>query len=355
MGLLSKLFNSGSNDKPGLCVKEIKKLTPVSVQITFDVPHQFKKKYHFIPGQFIAVHAVVDGKKHIRSYSICSSTTDELSIGVKKVDGGIVSTYLVEELKVGDILEIDAPSGKFTLNKEEKTIVAFAAGSGITPILSIAGSLEKTDKRLRLFYGNKSLNETMFDTKLNGLNNTSTIFTYSQETVENADFGRLDKVKVSELIKRDLTVLRADVFLICGPEQMIVDTIEVLKTFGVTEDKLRFELFTTPVQLIEKEQNSDSSNFEGESAVTVLIDGEKHEFNLANKGKSILDALDALGADVPYSCRGGVCCTCRAKVVEGSASMRVNYALTEQEVSNGYILTCQAHPTSKTLKIDFDA
>jgi ring-1,2-phenylacetyl-CoA epoxidase subunit PaaE len=183
-------------------------------------------------------------------------------------------------------------------------------------------------------------------------NVTSTFF-FSQEKNDGHQEGRLDKQHVSELIKAELPLLRADGFYICGPEEMIMGIQEVLGVFGVPKEKIHFELFTTPV-LMKQEETTVVGTFTGVSQVSAILDGEIQRIELATNGKSILDALDQSGMDVPYSCKGGVCCTCKAKIIEGSAQMNINYALTDEEVKEGYILTCQAHPTSEVLKLDFD-
>jgi ring-1,2-phenylacetyl-CoA epoxidase subunit PaaE len=207
---------------------------------------------------------------------------------------------------------------------------------------------------MELFYVNSMQEQTFFKADLDALSNTKTHYYFSREKIEGHGSGRFDKQTVSEVIKQDLSILRAQAFYICGPEEMIVGIREVLRIFGVKEEHIHFELFTTPV-LLAPNETVVTSGFTGESTVIALLDGEKVEVKLKTDGKSVLEALDKTGMDVPYSCRGGVCCTCKAKIIEGSARMTINYALTDEEVKEGYILTCQSHPTSEVLKIDFDA
>lgn len=359
MGFFSKLV--GKKDKVShkrstlVILKNKEVLTSDSVKLTFTIPPGFKSNFAFKPGQYISVHIPMGDHTEIRSYSICSAPSEEeISIGVKAVKNGKVSNYLFNNAKVGEELLVDYPLGNFTVAPEAKTIVAFAAGSGITPLLSIAKSLEGTDRKMHLFYGSKSLAETMFRKEIKELTQTTTQYFFSKEVDADHHAGRLNKVAVSEVIKSNLSLLRADAFYLCGPEEMIVASKEVLEQFGVKPEQIHFELFTTPV-LMKSEEVVSEGNYEGISQLTAIVDGEVHQLEMSTKGKTILDVLDQSGADIPYSCRGGVCCSCKAKVIEGSASMKVNYALTNEEIKNGYILTCQAHPTSQKIKIDFDA
>lgn len=337
-----------------LTVLNHEQITPNGTRISFEVPAELAASFDFKPGQYLNLHCPIDGQILNRSYSICSGKGEPLSVAVKTVDGGAASNWLVHMLKAGDQLEVDFPHGNFRIQEGAKKHVAFAAGSGITPILSMAKSLENTDSHLTLFYGNSSQDQAFFVNDLNALSNTQTHYYFSRETVEGHGTGKFDKQTVSEIIKHDLSLLRAEAFYICGPEAMIVGTKEVLEVFGVKPENIHFELFTTPVLLVPNE-TVVQSDFTGDSTVTAMLDGEKVTVKLNTNGKTVLEALDSAGMDVPYSCRGGVCCTCKAKVIEGSARMKINYALTDEEVKQGYILTCQSHPTSEVLKLDFDA
>lgn len=356
MGLFSKFKKSEktSTRSANLIVESKETLTDKAVKIVFSVPAELKDKYNFKSGQYLSLHVTVNGESLRRSYSICSGPNEPLAIGVKAIENGTVSNYLVNDIQAGDSIEVDFPEGNFTLNTESN-IVAFVAGSGITPIMSIAKSLEGSSKNLTLFYSNSKLTDALFVNELNQLTSTKTNFYYSRELVEGAGSGRFDKNVVSEIIKSNLNLLRADGFYLCGPEELILNTQEVLIGFGVEKNKIHFELFTTPVLMKSESSDNSSSKFEGVSKVSAILDGEVVHIELSHNGKTILDALDAAGMDVPYSCKGGVCCTCKAKITEGTANMKVNYALTEDEVNQGFILTCQSHPTSEVLKLDFDA
>ena len=358
MGLFSIFKKNASTPlhKGFHAIQVIKKqqLTPDSVKLVFDIPAELVKEFSFAPGQYINLNVTVEGQEYRRSYSICSGPAEKLSIGVKAIENGIVSTFLVHTLQEGDLLHISKPEGNFGLKETDKTIVAFAAGSGITPILSIAKSLEGTNNKLTLYYGNKSFNEILFREELEKLSNTNVIHFLSQETHEGYKSGRIDEKNLRDEIKSNLELLKADVFMICGPEAMIQTVEDNLKFFGVASDKIKYELFTTPVLLASQQTETVHSDFSGESVVKVILEGETTQFRLATSGDTILQASENEGMDVPFSCRGGVCCSCKAKVLEGSASMKLNYSLTDEEVKKGYILTCQAHPTSENVTITFD-
>lgn len=336
-----------------LTVSNHERLTAKAARISFEVPAEMADSFAFTPGQYLNLHCNVNGTVLNRSYSICSAPGEPLSVAVKAVEGGVASNWLVDQLKTGATIEVDFPHGNFGLQKGAKKHVAFAAGSGITPFLSMAKSVEGTDQEVQLFYGNSSQSETFFANELDALTNTKTRYYFSREEVAGHQQGRFEKETISNLIKSDLALLRADAFYICGPEAMIVAVKEVLEVFGIKPEQIHFELFTTPV-LMKAPETVSTGTFSGESTVTAMLDGEIVTVKLNTKGKTVLEALDATGMDVPYSCKGGVCCTCKAKILEGTASMMINYALTDEEVKEGYLLTCQAHPTSEILKLDFD-
>lgn len=355
MGLFSRFKKKESTSKnkrsAELTVLTNEKLTADSCQISFIIPDELKADFQYVPGQYLNLHCSINNETVIRSYSICSGTNEALAVAVKRIATGKASNWIFNELVAGSTILVDFPQGNFQVGDTEKSIVAFAAGSGITPILSMAKSLNET--RIKLFYGNSAPESSMFLSELTALSTVELFPFYTKSTIEGTGYGRFNKESVTEIVKADLSILNADGFYLCGPEEMIVHVNEVLTTFGVPKEKIHFELFTTPVLLVEKE-TSKTEQFSGTSQVTAMLDGEVVKIELSGTGKSILDALDQAGMDVPFSCKGGVCCTCKAKIIEGSASMNINYALTDDEVANGYILTCQAHPTSAVLKIDYD-
>ena len=359
MGFLGKIFKKKDEVKTpkgyhNLCVKEVVKLTSDSVKVVFEVPTSLKNEYHFVPGQYVTLAVHLVGKEERRSYSICSGPNEDLAVAIKVVHGGKVSTWANYELKSGDEVLVSKPEGNFNWDNKDAFVVAFAAGSGITPMLSIAKHLEAQVGEMRLFYGNKKESSTMFFNDLTSLKNTKTHLFLSQEEKDGTTNSRLTNESISELIKADLNLLKADAYFLCGPEEMIKSGLETLKLFGVSKDKIHYELFTTPVLLVEK-QKETLEVFKGTSQVTIILDQEKIELSINEKSSSILDSLNEEGYDPPYSCRGGVCCSCKAKVIEGKATMKLNYSLTEKDVENGYILTCQAQPASEKVTISFDA
>ena len=344
-----------------LKVQEIKQETSDAVSIAFEIPTDLKSDFNYQSGQYITLKNDVDGEDVRRAYSLCSSPSEnDFRIGVKKVEGGKMSTFLNEHLKVGDEIEVMNPAGNFVIDSSSSNIVAFAAGSGITPILSMVKSVLKLGGIFTLYYGNKSSKDTIFKNELDNLKNKyptnfNLYYIYSREDVGTNSLygGRIDQEKCSLLIKENLELLKSDGFYMCGPEEMIHEVSESLKELGVNENKIHFELFTTPT---EKEDTGDNmvSDFSGESQVTVIMDGDEFEFELNSKADFILDAAMNAGADVPFSCKGAVCCTCKAQVIEGKATMELNYSLSEEEVMEGFILTCQAHPDSEKIVVDYD-
>ncbi len=362
MGIFGNIFKGGDKKSKKhnpkgffeLSVSSVRRLTVDTVQISFDVPSDLKEKFKFQAGQYINLSVDIDGKDERRSYSICSGQDEVLSVAVKEVTNGVVSVWANKELEEGEKVMVSAPQGNFLLNPTSKTSICFAAGSGITPILSMLKSIEKNGGEAKLFYASKTESNIIFKEELLALTQTKSRFFLTQEPKETVDFGRLNKEKISEIIKEDLSILKADAFYICGPEDMIFDAIEVLNLFGVAKEKIHYELFTTPTKLGVSEKSEDLSSFSGISNVKVILDDEAVEFQLNSKGKTILETIIDEGFDAPYSCRGGVCCTCRAKVLEGKATMKLNYSLTDKEVEEGFILTCQAHPASEKLIISYD-
>ena len=344
-------------------VSNINKETHDSVSISFDISTQHLKEFNFTPGQYIVIKANINGDDCRRSYSICSSKNEMLTVAIKKVENGKMSTYINEKLQVGDTVEIQPPQGNFKLENinlsNTRKFVAFAAGSGITPILSMIKEISINEKNTQflLFYSNKTKSDVMFSSQLDELMSDNIIvkFLYSRETADNDLYhGRINEQKAKDLLKSEMPYLNADAFYLCGPEQMIFSTKNVLESFGVDNSKIKFELFTAPVLDKADTTNESDVNFEGESKVTVIYDDEEVEFSLSKNGDTILDVAMDNDLDVPFSCKGAVCCTCRAKVKLGKVVMDANYSLSDQEVEDGYILTCQAHPASKKVIVDFD-
>lgn len=354
MGLFDRFKTNKTTALPKgahlLTVKNVRALSAQAVQLTFEVPTALSEKFKFTPGQYLTLAVEVNGEQLRRSYSICSSSSNGLSIGVKAIANGKVSNYL-QNLQAGTELIVFEPEGNFTWIPAYKKAVAIAAGSGITPIMSIlqtAGA--QTD--FQLFYGNKSPEETLFLSEILALTNTQTHLFYSQKEVSGAQFGRINDAALKEQIKANLSILQADVFFLCGPQQMVESTEKTLAFFGVSPQKIHKELFFVSE---EKPTRTAEATFSGKSHVKVMIDGEIATFDMQGQDKTILELSEKVGLDAPFSCRGGVCSSCRAKVLKGSAAMRMNHTLTDGEIADGYILTCQAYATSAELIVSFDA
>ena len=353
MGLFNFLKKSDSKNKEAIAIVDaIERPTEESIKITFannSIPQDFLA---FEAGQYTNVKLKINGSNEIRSYSLCGKPNEKFEIAIKAIPNGVVSNHLHKNINIGDDITITKPDGNFKINQKDEKIVCFAAGSGITPILSIAKKIEGSNKKMHLYYGNKSIESTMFHKELNELKNTKTAFYFSQKSPDEIT-QRIDSEFLKKLIKSDLEILKSDKFLICGPEQMIIDTKETLKLFGINEDKIIYELFTSPLKMKSK-STGDAIDFDGESEVEITLDGIKHDFSVKDNKQFILDIAEKNGVDIPFSCRGGLCCSCRAKVTEGSMKMKVNYALTDEEVKEGYVLACQAVVNSSNIKLNFD-
>ncbi|MDG1841722.1 MAG: iron-sulfur cluster-binding domain-containing protein [Crocinitomicaceae bacterium] len=353
MGLFNFLKKTNSKNKEATAIVDaIERPTEESIKITFannTIPEDF---LDFKAGQYTNVKLKVNDSNEIRSYSLCSKPKEKFEIAIKAIPNGLISNHLNENINVGDEITITKPEGNFKINQEDEKMVCFAAGSGITPILSIAKEIEGSNKRMHLHYGNKSLETTMFHKELNDLKNTQTLFYFSRKSADNST-QRLDSEFIKKLIKSNLEILKSDKFLLCGPEQMIIDAKETLKSFGINDEKIIYELFTSPVKMKPK-SSEETIDFDGESEIEITLDGIKHAFTVKDNKQFILDIAEKKGVDIPFSCRGGLCCSCRSKVTEGSMKMKVNYALTDEEVKEGYVLACQAMVNSSKIKLNFD-
>lgn len=352
-----------------LQVADVKQETADAIMVSLRVPAELKSEFTFIHGQYLTLKLFVNNEELRRSYSICSSPldTDEIRIAVKKVDGGRASTQLVDKLKPGMSLDVMTPMGNFhtTLDPENaKHYVAFAAGSGITPILSILKTVLRTEPKSRftLFYGNSDTDRIIFRERLAELKTS-----YPDQLVvhhiltkgvdEDKLFnGRITTDKAKDLVGRFVTDALHKEFFICGPEQMMVNVSEALEKTGVPKKQIHIELFNTPVSTDAKKEtaHATSPSASGRSRVKVVLDGREHEIEMDPKGDAVLDAAINAGLDVPYACKGAVCCTCKARVLEGQVEMAMNYALTDEEVADGYVLTCQTHPRSPRVVVDYD-
>lgn len=350
-----------------LTVREVRRETNDCVSIAFEIPETLKNSFQFLQGQHITLKTKIDGEEVRRSYSICSSPLDhELRVAVKKVPKGVFSTYANEVLKAGDQLDVMPPMGKFftpLIPGQKKNYVGFAAGSGITPLISIIKTTLQTEEEstFTLVYGNRNRHSIIFRETLEALKNKymnrfRLIHILSRETTETPlNSGRIDADKCLLLCDKTIDIQQTDEFFLCGPEEMIFAVKNVLEQQHVPTQKIHFELFTTAGQQHKKIHQQEEDIDKGpKSKITVTLDGISFDFELSQKGDAILDAALKHGADLPYACKGGVCCTCRAKLVEGEVDMEVNYGLEPDEIEQGFILTCQSHPKSEKVVVDFD-
>lgn len=343
-----------------LSVKNIKRETDKAVSISFNVPDNLKDTFTFKAGQYITLKKEINGNEVRRDYSLCvSPNSGELKVAIKEVKDGTFSSFANKELQAGDRLEVASPNGRFIFepnDKKTKNIALFAAGSGITPVLSILKTAlkEEVHSKVILVYGNKTTQDTMFLNELLELQHTykdrfSIQFVFSQKDEENALFGRIEKSTVNYVMKNKHKDIEVDAFYLCGPEAMIHAVKDVLTENGIDENRIHFELFKAakPAEI-----NTEAAP-SGSTKITVIVDDEETTFEMSQKQTVLEAALDE-DLDAPYSCQGGICSSCLARIKEGDATMRQNNILTDNEVAEGLILTCQAHPTSSTITVDFD-
>ncbi len=341
-----------------LRVVNIEKETPNSVSVGFEIPEALKTTFAHKAGQYITIKHPTERGEIRRAYSIHSHPNSKLlKIGIKKIEGGSFSVYANETLKEGDTLEVMPPEGKFIIEANTSAnhyYAAFVAGSGITPVLSIIETIlaEEPNSKFLLVYGNQSQLETMFHARLMELsreypNRLLLEFIYSRKHEENARFGRIDRSTVNYFLKNKFEFTAFDAFYLCGPEPMIDEVSSTLKENGINEKAIHFELFTTAEEGLLVEPH------EGDTTITVTVDDEVETFTMP-KSTSVLEAVLDNGLDAPYSCQGGICSTCIARITEGKAEMRKNQILTDSEIAEGLVLTCQAHPTTATLAVDYD-
>ncbi len=345
-----------------LVVSEVRRETEDAVSIFFEVPEGLKQTFTFIPGQYLTFKTNINGEEVRRSYSICAAPSEgELRVAVKEIEGGKFSTYANRKLQAGTSIECMPPMGNFKWQPSELTahVVGWAAGSGITPIMSIAKTVLESNENntFTLFYGNKKSNSIIFKDALEDLKNSYVDrlefhHILSRED-QGSDFskGRIDAEKVKVFKGRFFKSESVTAHYVCGPLGMIESVSEALEQMGTQKEKIHFELFNTSTSTVDKKDTTSGTT--GTSSVTIILDGEETNFEATGKGFILDAALDA-GADVPYACKGAVCCTCRAKIIKGSAEMVMNYALVDEEVKDGYILTCQAQPTSEKVIVSFD-
>ncbi|WP_159692696.1 1,2-phenylacetyl-CoA epoxidase subunit PaaE [Cognatazoarcus halotolerans] len=346
-----------------LKVAEVRRETADAISLRFEVPAELADDYRFVQGQHLTLKASVGGEELRRSYSICAGVDDgELRVAIKKIGGGVFSSWANESLKAGDAIEVMTPEGRFHTELDPanaRHYVAFAAGSGITPVMSLIKTTLKTEpnSRFTLIYGNRRQNSVIFSEALEDLKDRyMTRFTlyhvFSREEQEVPLFnGRLDRARVGAFVDTLVPADTIDAAFICGPGAMIDEVEAGLLASGVSAERIHLERFGVP-------DSGPAHHVEAGDApqarVTVIVDGLRREMDFRAEDPSILDVALAAGLDLPFSCKGGVCCTCRARVLEGKVRMDKNFSLEQPDVDDGFVLTCQAHPLTERVVISFD-
>ncbi len=342
-----------------LPVKEIIRETPRAVSLVFEIPEALKNVFYFESGQYITIKKEFDGQEIRRSYSIASVPgRDYIKVSVKEVAGGLFSTYANRELQEGDVLDVFPPEGKFVYHPptddKPNEYAAFVAGSGITPVISILKNVLKKEAHSKfvLVYGNKTPQETIYFKELLAIqqefpDRVFIEFVYSQAKDKDSFFGRIERSTVNFVLNNKFKNHQFKDIYLCGPEPMIDLVKGVLLEHEIEEERIHFELFTST------EIGEIEANLEGKTKIKVIVDDEEFEFEMDQK-ESILDAALDEDIDAPYSCQGGICSSCIARIKEGKAEMMKNQILTDEEIEEGLTLTCQAHPTTAKIVIDFD-
>lgn len=349
-----------------LKVKKVSRETSDCISVLFDVPEDLKPSFAFKQGQNLTLRKSFNGEEVRRTYSICASPLDgELRVAIKKIPEGVFSTYLNDDLRPGDTLDVMPPQGRFFTEahpSQTKVYVAFAAGSGITPILSIVKTILRTEpgSRFCLVYGNRTRGSIIFKAELEALKNRfmDRLSIYHILSREKADAeilsGRIDAAKCKFFLDKIIAPQTIDECFLCGPEAMIHDVRDVLLQAGVEPRKIHYELFYSAAANQQRQAVKPVVVNDQQSTVTVTLDGTAVQMVMGYHGESVLEAALRNGADLPFACKGGVCATCRARLTEGKVEMDINYALEQDELDAGFILTCQAHPRTPDVAVNFD-
>jgi len=348
-----------------LAVADLRRETPDAISMSFAIPEELTGDYAFSPGQYLTLRTMLDGEEVRRSYSICSGPDDgEMRIAVKKVQGGAFSGWAIDELKAGDELDVMTPTGRFGVvhsPTEARTFVGFAAGSGITPLISIIRGVlaREPNSRFFLFYGNRTASGILFQEALQQLKDRflSRFAVFHVLSQEEQDVpilnGRLDRDKVALLLRAMVPAASVDHVFICGPTAMSEEIAAVCRDLGVPEERIHLERFVAGHGGKPRAIPMIAPEAPPKAVASLIIDGKRRDVPVA-EGEAILDAALRAGVDLPYACKGGMCSTCRAKIVEGTTQMDVNYSLEPWELQAGFVLTCQAHPTSARVVVDYD-
>lgn len=347
-------------------IADIYKETKDCSVLSFEIPQELKQEFQYKQGQHLTLKSIINGQDTRRSYSLCSSPNENIwKIAVKKINGGLFSTFVNDTLKKGDVIEVMAPNGEFNVEinaDKPKNYIVFAAGSGITPILSIIKThlISEPNSTFKLFYLNRTVKSIIFKEEIEQLKNTYfdrfEIFHFLTKEHRSIELlnGRFTKEKLQVLTKNIIDIPSTDECFICGPEQMIFLIRDELVAAGLDKNKIHYELFTSGVTEEDKARMAKIIEKKVEGTDVTIIDGGKEfHFVMDDDFDNILDGALAAGADLPFACKGGVCSTCKCKVVSGTVEMKINYALDENEVAKGLVLSCQAVPTSEKVVVDF--
>ena len=349
-----------------LTIAAVQRETRDAVAITFAVPPALAPAFRFAPGQHLTVRTSVDNRELRRSYSVCAGTHEgKLRIAIKRNPGGVFSNWANDSLRVGDVLEVMPPLGNFHVAlqaEHRKHYLAFAAGSGITPVLSIVASTLATEpqSRFTLVYGNRASSTVMFREELAALKDLNLerfnlVHVLSREAQDIPLFhGRIDAQKVEALTERWIPIADIDTVFVCGPDGMMQSVREALLARNFPEARIRLERFATSVPRHAHVQPTLAGNATTDCEVSVVLDGMTRVFHLDRTKESILEGGLKAGIELPYSCKSGVCSTCRAKLVQGEVDMDANYALEDYEVARGFVLTCQSYPVTDAVTVDYD-
>jgi len=351
-----------------LTVKQVKRETPECVSIVLDVPTELKNEFKFKQGQYLTFKDIKNNEEIRRSYSICSCPTDgELRVAVKKIENGVFSTYVNETLQPGDTLDVMTPQGNFFTeveNSNEKLYVGIVAGSGITPVMSIMKAVlnSEPNSKFVLLYGNRNKGNIIFKEEIEALKNKHmerlSVYNILSREIADAEIlsGRIDREKIEYFLQNIIDPKQVSEVFLCGPEEMILSGRDAFVEAGVDTKNVHFELFysaTAEAKKVER-QNVVADSDDTISKLTIKLDASALMIDLGYNGDTILDAALKNGADLPYACKGGVCATCKCKVEKGEVHMDINYSLEPDEVAAGFVLSCQAHPRSEEVVVNFD-
>jgi ring-1,2-phenylacetyl-CoA epoxidase subunit PaaE len=349
-----------------LTVANVRHETRDAIAVTFDLPQDLKDTFAYKQGQHLTLRAMIEGEDVRRSYSICSAVQDDvLRVAIKRTPGGMFSSWANEALKPGMQLDVMPPMGHFNVPLEannEKHYLAFASGSGITPILSIIKTtlLAEPKSRFTLVYGNRATSSVIFRDELTDLKDAyldrlRLVYVMSREQQDIDLFnGRITKDKCAQFLQHWIDIEDIDVAFICGPEEMMHGVSSALQEAGMPKESIRIELFAASIPATERKPRKVEAGDRHQTEVTVILDGSAASFTMDKDKESVLDAGLRAGLEMRWSCKGGVCSTCRCKVLEGEVEMDVNYALEDYEVARGFVLSCQSFPLTDKVVLDFD-